>query len=118
MTFCAYAVCWLPIHVTTFIGDVTPTVCDAKTLHILGLFAQCLAVGNSAINPLIFIASKRKLRAQVKTLFCLRVYNTTGHSTMKEMTSRNSRGPSSSTCHRWTHQLPSSERRSTLETIL
>lgn len=57
--------CWLPIHVITIIGDITPEIYDNKVVHIVWLFAQCLAVSNSAVSPIIVLVREKKLRSQL-----------------------------------------------------
>lgn len=65
LAFSAYAVCWLPIHVITIIGDITPEIYDNKIVHVVWLFAQCLAVSNSAVSPIIVLVREKNLRSQL-----------------------------------------------------
>jgi hypothetical protein len=62
LAFFAYALCWLPIHTITIVGDINPFIYDSKLVHVVWLFAQCLAVSNSAINPVIVLGSERMAR--------------------------------------------------------
>lgn len=61
----AYAICWLPIHVITIIGDITPSIYDVPSVHVLWLFAHFLAVSNAAINPVIVLVMQRKFRQRL-----------------------------------------------------
>ncbi|XP_045210537.2 RYamide receptor-like [Mercenaria mercenaria] len=70
LAFFAYAICWLPIHAITIAGDISPQIYDSKLVHILWLFAQCLAVSNSAISPIIVLTAERKLPAKIKRQVC------------------------------------------------
>lgn len=49
-----YAICWLPLHVITIIGDVTPDIYDIKYVNIIWLCAHWLAMSNSCYNPIIY----------------------------------------------------------------
>ncbi|XP_060594868.1 RYamide receptor-like [Ruditapes philippinarum] len=62
LAFFAYALCWLPIHTITIVGDINPLIYDSKLVHVVWLFAQCLAVSTSAINPMIVLGSERMAR--------------------------------------------------------
>ena len=54
----AYAICWMPIHVLTVAGDIKPTIFDNQAVHGIWLFCHCLAMSNSASNPIIYFTTK------------------------------------------------------------
>ena len=49
-----YALCWLPIHVITILGDIDPTIFDNQYMHVVWLFSHWLAVSNCFSNPVIY----------------------------------------------------------------
>ena len=49
-----YALCWLPIHVITILGDIDPTIYDFQYMHVVWLFSHWLAVSNCFSNPVIY----------------------------------------------------------------
>lgn len=61
----AYAVCWLPIHVITLIGEADTSFYNNKAVHALWLFAHWLAVCNSTVNPVLVLAKQEKFRRQL-----------------------------------------------------
>ncbi|KAK3588944.1 hypothetical protein CHS0354_043111 [Potamilus streckersoni] len=50
----AYAVCWLPLHILTLVGDLNPDIFNQVYMHTIWLFSHLLAVFNSTINPLVY----------------------------------------------------------------
>lgn len=58
MEFVAYAICWLPIHTVTILGILNSTMYDDVNIHIVWLFAQWIAMCNSAITPVVVILTK------------------------------------------------------------
>lgn len=49
-----YALCWLPIHVITILGDIDPTIFDNHYMHVIWLFSHWLSVSNCFSNPVIY----------------------------------------------------------------
>ena len=49
-----YALCWLPLHVITIVGDVNPRIYDKEYVHVIWLFAHWLAISNCFSNPVIY----------------------------------------------------------------
>lgn len=49
-----YALCWLPIHVITILGDIDMSIYDNQYMHVIWLFSHWLAVSNCFSNPVIY----------------------------------------------------------------
>ncbi|CAC5392860.1 Rya-R [Mytilus coruscus] len=58
-----YALCWLPFHVITLVGDHDHTIYDQKFMPSVWVFSHWLAMSNSCYNPIIYIWLSPKFRA-------------------------------------------------------
>lgn len=61
-----YALCWLPLHIITLVGDHDPSIYDSKHVPILWIFSHWLAMSNSCYNPIIYLWMSPKFRAGLK----------------------------------------------------
>lgn len=50
-----YALCWLPIHVITLVGDHNPAIYNQQHMATLWMLFHWLAMSNSSYNPIIYI---------------------------------------------------------------
>ena len=57
-----YALCWLPTHVITILGDHDYLIYDHPYMPIIWLLCQWLALSNSCYNPVIYIWMSSKFR--------------------------------------------------------
>ena len=58
-----YALCWLPLHTITLMGDHNPAIYNNKYTPVLWLFFHWLSMSNSCYNPVIYIWMSPKFRA-------------------------------------------------------
>ncbi|XP_055954790.1 RYamide receptor-like [Patella vulgata] len=49
-----YAICWLPLHVTTIVGDVHPSIYDVDHMRYVWVFAHWLAMSSCSYNPFVY----------------------------------------------------------------
>ena len=61
-----YALCWLPLHTITIIGDNNPDIYNQKHVPILWLCFHWLSMSNSCYNPIIYLWMSPKFRAGLK----------------------------------------------------
>lgn len=64
-----YALCWLPFHVTTLVGDQNPEIYNQSFMPVLWLLFHWLAMSNSCYNPIIYIWMSPKFRAGLHLAF-------------------------------------------------
>lgn len=64
-----YALCWLPFHVTTLVGDQSPEIYNQSFMPVLWLLFHWLAMSNSCYNPIIYIWMSPKFRAGLHLAF-------------------------------------------------
>ena len=57
-----YAICWLPLHTITLIGDQHPEIYDLKYVNVIWLICHWLAMSNSCYNPVIYCWMNSKYR--------------------------------------------------------
>ncbi|KAK3584604.1 hypothetical protein CHS0354_017754, partial [Potamilus streckersoni] len=57
-----YALCWLPLHVITIVGDNYPSIYNQLHGPILWHCFHWLAMSNSCYNPMIYIWMSPKFR--------------------------------------------------------
>ena len=57
-----YALCWLPVHVITLLGDHDPYIYNHAHMPIIWMMCQWLAMSNSCYNPIIYIWMSPKFR--------------------------------------------------------
>ena len=58
-----YALCWLPLHVVTLVGEQNPTIYNEQYMPVLWVFFHWLAMSNSCYNPIIYLWMSPKFRA-------------------------------------------------------
>lgn len=61
-----YALCWLPLHTITIIGDNNPDIYNRKYVPILWLCFHWLSMSNSCYNPIIYLWMSPKFRAGLR----------------------------------------------------
>jgi hypothetical protein len=61
-----YALCWLPLHTITLVGDHNPTIYNNKYIPILWLGFHWLSMSNSCYNPIIYLWMSPKFRAGLR----------------------------------------------------
>ena len=49
-----YALCWLPLHVITILGEKDPSIYDSQYMHVIWLFIHWLSISNCFSNPVIY----------------------------------------------------------------
>ncbi|XP_046359634.1 RYamide receptor-like [Haliotis cracherodii] len=64
-----YALCWLPIHVITILGDHDFLIYDHPYMPIIWLLCHWLAMSNSCYNPIIYIWMSPKFRTGLLMAF-------------------------------------------------
>ena len=64
-----YAVCWLPLHVLTIIGQQDPTIFNHNAVHCVWLFSHWLAISNSGVNPVVYFWMNTSYRRGFIQLF-------------------------------------------------
>ncbi|KAK6169378.1 hypothetical protein SNE40_020444 [Patella caerulea] len=62
----SYALCWLPIHTVTLIGDQHPAIYNLPMMPVLWMLFHWLAMSNSCYNPIIYIWMSPKFRTGLK----------------------------------------------------
>ena len=61
-----YALCWLPLHTITLVGDHNPNIYNNKYIPILWLCFHWLSMSNSCYNPIIYLWMSPKFRAGLR----------------------------------------------------
>ncbi|WAQ95698.1 RYAR-like protein [Mya arenaria] len=61
-----FALCWLPFHIITLIGDINPTIYNNNYVPILWLCFHWLSMSNSCYNPMIYLWMSPKFRTGLK----------------------------------------------------
>lgn len=61
-----YALCWLPLHIITLVGDHNPTIYNNKYVPILWLCSHWLSMSNSCYNPIIYLWMSPKFRTGLR----------------------------------------------------
>ncbi|OWF56520.1 RYamide receptor-like [Mizuhopecten yessoensis] len=61
-----YALCWLPLHVVTLVGEQDPTIYNSPHMPVVWVFCHWLAMSNSCYNPIIYIYMSPKFRTGLK----------------------------------------------------
>ncbi|XP_013402794.1 RYamide receptor [Lingula anatina] len=57
-----YAICWLPLHAITLIGDRHPGIYFYKYINLIWISIHWLAMSNSCINPIVYCWMNSKFR--------------------------------------------------------
>ncbi|XP_055878069.1 RYamide receptor-like isoform X2 [Biomphalaria glabrata] len=63
-----YAVCWLPLHVITLVGDSNPTIYNNPHMELVWLCAHWLAMSHSCYNPIVYFSLNATFRKSLKHL--------------------------------------------------
>jgi len=58
-----YALCWLPLHCVTVIGDLQPTIWNFDGIQLVWIACHWLAVSSCCWNPVIYYWTNDTLRA-------------------------------------------------------
>jgi len=61
-----YALCWLPLHTISLIGDHNPAIYNNKYTPVLWLCFHWLSMSNSCYNPIIYLWMSPKFRAGLR----------------------------------------------------
>lgn len=67
-----YALCWLPLHLITILGDLYPSIYWIENIHIVWLFSHWLAMSNSCYNPFVYCWMNARFRDGFKQILCCR----------------------------------------------
>ncbi|ESO89275.1 hypothetical protein LOTGIDRAFT_105957 [Lottia gigantea] len=78
-----YAVCWLPLHVVTLIGDQDPTIFDSDYMVYLWMCFHWLAMSHSCYNPFVYFWINPHFREGIKKLFFICKFQNTKKSDYK-----------------------------------
>ena len=57
-----YALCWLPLHLITLVGDNHPQIYDHSFINVIWICCHWLAMSNCCYNPLVYIWMNSKFR--------------------------------------------------------
>ncbi|XP_059170729.1 RYamide receptor-like [Physella acuta] len=63
-----YAVCWLPLHVITLVGDHNPVIYNAPYMNVVWLCAHWLAMSHSCYNPIVYFSLNATFRRNLKRM--------------------------------------------------
>jgi len=58
-----YALCWLPLHCVTVIGDLQPTIWNFDGIQLVWIACHWLAVSSCCWNPVVYYWTNDTLRA-------------------------------------------------------
>ncbi|XP_052268702.1 RYamide receptor-like [Dreissena polymorpha] len=61
-----YALCWLPLHTITLLGDHNPSIYNNNYIPIIWICCHWLSMSNSCYNPLIYLWMSPKFRTGLK----------------------------------------------------
>lgn len=67
-----YAICWLPLHVVTLLGDLNPAMYDRPFMPIVWISFHWLAMSNSCYNPFIYYWMSNTFKLGFKSLLVCR----------------------------------------------
>ena len=57
-----YALCWLPLHTLTILGDVHQEIYDFRYIQVVWIACHWLAMSNSCYNPMVYCWMNSKYR--------------------------------------------------------
>lgn len=66
-----YAVCWLPLHVITLVGDNNPEIYSFPHMNVVWLCAHWLAMSHSCYNPIVYFSHNSMFRKSLKRLLTI-----------------------------------------------
>jgi len=58
-----YALCWLPLHCVTVLGDLQPTIWNFNGIQLVWIACHWLAVSSCCWNPIVYYWTNDTLRA-------------------------------------------------------
>ena len=61
-----YAICWLPLHTVTLVGDQHPEIYNSSYMNLVWISCHWLAMSNSCYNPVIYCWMNSKYRSGFK----------------------------------------------------
>ncbi|KAH9498936.1 hypothetical protein Btru_005396 [Bulinus truncatus] len=63
-----YAVCWLPIHVITLVGDHNEKIYDLPHMDVVWICAHWFAMSHSCYNPIVYFSLNATFRRNLKRI--------------------------------------------------
>ncbi|RUS91012.1 hypothetical protein EGW08_001229, partial [Elysia chlorotica] len=66
-----YAVCWLPLHVITVVGDHNPDIYSLPHMNVVWLCAHWLAMSHSCYNPIVYFSLNTTFRRNLKRMMLI-----------------------------------------------
>ena len=73
-----YAICWLPLHVITLVGDVVPAIYNESYVRVLWIGSHWLAMSSCIYNPFIYWWMNSRFRDGYRYIFMKLKYCCTG----------------------------------------
>ncbi|CAH1794468.1 unnamed protein product [Owenia fusiformis] len=64
-----YAICWLPLHTITILGDLQPSIWHNQYMNVVWICSHWFAMSNSCYNPLVYCWMNAKYRNGFKHVF-------------------------------------------------
>jgi len=61
-----YALCWLPLHFVTVLGDLRPIIWQFEHIRLVWIACHWLALSSCCWNPLVYYWTNDTLRAGFK----------------------------------------------------
>jgi len=58
-----YALCWLPLHCVTVLGDLKPSIWNFEHIQLVWIACHWLAVSSCCWNPIVYYWTNDTLRA-------------------------------------------------------
>jgi len=58
-----YALCWLPLHCVTVLGDLQPTIWNFEGIQLVWIACHWLAMSSCCWNPIVYYWTNDTLRA-------------------------------------------------------
>ncbi|GFR81282.1 cardioexcitatory receptor [Elysia marginata] len=66
-----YAVCFLPLHVITVVGDHNPAIYSLPHMNVVWLCAHWLAMSHSCYNPIVYFSLNTTFRHNLKRMMLI-----------------------------------------------
>ncbi|KAI0208585.1 Tachykinin-like peptides receptor 99D, partial [Lamellibrachia satsuma] len=57
-----YAMCWLPLHTITLVGDAHPNIWTYRYIQIVWISCHWLAMSNCCYNPMVYCWMNSRFR--------------------------------------------------------